>query len=125
MTDDGTMRARGYTRPSGLMVATSEIMTTSDALAADIRAKKARHGLIQRRPKERVLLLPDGRKVAVQVDDFGNAHHVWDDHQDAVVRPEPLRLTVSARQTRAAGGIAALTQRLAMRTRSGKARTDG
>lgn len=83
-------RIRGVRRESGLLVASE-----SARLAAKQKAERTRTGMLKRRPVEKVLHLPDGRTMVVRIDDSGTAaEHEFDDHQDAIVRPDTIRYSL-------------------------------
>ena len=72
---------------TGLLVAKA-----ADLLSSEMRSQKARPGLLSRVPKSKTIYGPDGRPVAqVHVSDWGNTHHEFEDHVDAVARPATLR----------------------------------
>lgn len=69
------------------------VRANSDDIAKDIKASKFRKG-IWRRGKKRTIYNAYGRPICeVRVSDFGNSEHEYDDHQDAVARPDPVSLS--------------------------------
>jgi hypothetical protein len=89
---------QGYTTDTGLMVIDAEkvweITQTSDALAAEQQATKFRTGLLQRKPREVMIRNLGGpasnTSMVIKLSDWGNSEHEFDDHQDAVARPDHL-----------------------------------
>ncbi len=69
--------------------------------AYDMRTQKARPGLFQRQNRKRTVYGPSGKPIAVvHVSGFGNTEHEYDDHQDAVARPDPVKLSMSVMRER-------------------------
>ncbi len=69
----------------------------------EMRSGKARRGLFTRRDRKRTVYGPTGRPIAVvHVSGFGNTEHEFDDHQDAVVRPDPVKVDLAELRDRTA-----------------------
>lgn len=65
-------------------------------IAIEVRSTKARPGLLQRTNRTETVYGPTGRPIAkVKVSDWGNSEHEFDDHQDAVVRPRPVKASLA------------------------------
>ena len=64
----------------------------AEAAADEIRSSKFRRGFLKRKPITRTIFDRYGRPICkVKVNDSGIAtEHEFDNHQDAVVRPEPV-----------------------------------
>lgn len=109
-------RYHGVPRPSGIMVATTAIDQTaimcnarSDQLAAEMKATRFRRGILGRRSRYVTVYGPDGRPAGrIHIHDSGNSEHDLGSRQDAVVRPDAIRVRVSVAESRSTGGIAAL-----------------
>ncbi len=82
-------RGKAQQEANGLWVARK-----AAEFAHDMRSQKARPGLFNRRSRKRTVYGPTGRPIAVvHVSGFGNTEHEYDDHQDAVVRPDPVKIS--------------------------------
>lgn len=71
------------------------VRAESDRMAEELLVTKSRPGLLQRvGGRKKTIYNGAGRPIAeVQVSEAGNSHHVYDDHQDAVARPEQVKLS--------------------------------
>lgn len=68
------------------------VTRTAEELALEAKTARWRRGM-WRRGKKKTVYGPTGRPIAeVRVSDFGNTEHEYDDHQDAVARPDPVKL---------------------------------
>lgn len=68
--------------------------------AQDMKARISRPGMLQRVNEVKTVYDQHGKPICqVKISDFGNTEHVYDDHQDAVVRPNTVKLRPSAPPT--------------------------
>lgn len=66
------------------------VRATTDELAREIKAARFQKGL-WRRGRRKTIYSGSGKPICeVTVSDFGNSEHEYDDHQDAVARPDTV-----------------------------------
>ena len=75
------------------------IVRTADAHAEEMQNVPFRRGLLQRTNQRRTLYDQYGNPLAdLKVHDSGNTEVEFDEHQDATVRPQPVRLQLTVDQ---------------------------
>ena len=67
----------------------------SELIADEIKGAKFRRGLLKRKPTTRTIFDRYGRPICkVKVNDSGSSEHEFDNHQDAVARPSPVKMSL-------------------------------
>jgi len=67
------------------------VTSASEEMAREVKGSKFRLGFLQRKNKTRTIYNHFGKPIAqVRCSDLGHSEHEFDNHQDAVVRPEPV-----------------------------------
>jgi len=85
-------RGRMSQNPAGLWV-----RQQSDLIAAEVKSRRFQRGLLWSRTRKHTIRDNAGNPIGqIRVSDFGNSEHEYKDHQDAVVRPDPVRVTSAA-----------------------------
>ena len=82
-------RGKAQQQEDGLWVARK-----AAEMARDMKTTKTRPGMVQRSDRRKTVYGPSGRPIAVvKVHGSGNTEHEYDNHQDAVARPDPVKIS--------------------------------
>lgn len=102
-------KAPGYFNDDGLLVIdadkVAEIRRLSEAKAADVKARKFRPGMLHGKPRDILVTNvggpASGVSMVIRTSGAGNSELEYDDRQDAVARPDPIRYSLTAAAARA------------------------